>query len=90
VQPATEPNALFIATARVHTKNQTRGICDGNDAETELCTAGCKYGNFTPNGMTTGNCGSKGTYCEVQAWYGAAIHPSLFHNTDGEYGDICG
>jgi hypothetical protein len=66
VRPATESNAFFATTSFIHTANQTRGNCTGNDASTESCP--CTAGKYTNNGVQTGQCDSGFKFCIVQAW----------------------
>jgi len=66
--PPIEQDALFVTTHFVKTINQARGVCEGNDNKTELCSHGCNAGDYTWNGMKTGTCGVSGKYCNLSAW----------------------
>jgi len=69
VMPATEADALFIATSVIHTPNQTRGIWPGADPESEACSSDgdCVAGTLTANGMKLGTCNANG-FCDLNTW----------------------
>mgnify|MGYP002387316247 CR=1 FL=1 len=70
VLPAAEQNAVFITTNFIETHNQTRGVCEGADKQTERCSPDGKWCTiWTITGsVVVLRCASKSRWREDCQW----------------------